>query len=65
MADAWCMASLPALSALARRAPKPADRDAARLAADVDAKLDLARRLREEDAARRATSIAPPSIPIR
>jgi hypothetical protein len=59
------MASLPALPAvLARRHEKAADPEAARLAAEVDAKLQLARRLREEDAARRTTSIAPPSRPV-
>jgi hypothetical protein len=66
MVDPGSMASLPALSVFGRHATaKVADLDATRLAADVDAKLTLARRLREEDAARRATSIAPPSIPIR
>jgi hypothetical protein len=55
------MASLPALPALGRRAVKADDPAATRLVADVDAKLTLARRLRAEDAARRSTSIAPPS----
>lgn len=56
------MASLPALPSLAslRRkhdtAPSAAD-----LAAEVDAKLRLARRLRDEDEARRTTSVAPPT----
>ena len=44
--------------------PGAQDPEATRLAAEVDAKLQLARRLREEDAARRTTSIAPPSRPI-
>jgi hypothetical protein len=48
------------MPALGRRTAKADDPDAVRLAAEVDAKLTLARRLREEDAARRVTSIAPP-----
>lgn len=57
------MASLPALPHVGRKTikadePEP---EATRLAAEVDAKLTLARRLRAEDAARRSTSIAPPS----
>jgi hypothetical protein len=58
------MASLPAISSFARRPASTQDPEATRLAADVDAKLKLARRLRDEDAARRTTSIAPPSRPI-
>jgi hypothetical protein len=56
------MASLPALPSLAplRRAkadtPTPQD-----LVAQVDAKLTLARRLHDEDRARRTTSVAPPA----
>jgi hypothetical protein len=55
------MASLPALPSFAtlrRAANNPTATD---LAAQVDAKLTLARRLRAEDAARRATSVAPPA----
>ncbi|WP_027004975.1 hypothetical protein [Conexibacter woesei] len=58
------MASLPAISSFARRPARAQEPEATRLAAEVDAKLQLARRLREEDAARRSTSIAPPSRPI-
>jgi hypothetical protein len=61
--DLRVMASLPVLPvAFARRHAKHEDAEATRLAADVDAKLQLARRLREEDAARRATSVAPPTF---
>jgi hypothetical protein len=58
------MASLPALPAmLTRRHTKATeDPEATRLAAEVDAKLNLARRLRDEDAARRTTSVAPPAF---
>jgi hypothetical protein len=57
------MASLPALpTAFGRRHVKAQDAEATRLAAEVDAKLQLARRLREEDASRRATSVAPPAF---
>jgi hypothetical protein len=57
------MASLPALPSLAglRRAKHDAA-TAEELAAQVDAKLRLARRLQAEDHARRATSVAPPSL---
>jgi hypothetical protein len=60
------MASLPVLPAMLSRRHTKADADpeATRLAAEVDAKLKLARRLRDEDAARRTTSVAPPSRPI-
>jgi hypothetical protein len=58
------MASLPAISTFARRHARADAPEATRLAAEVDAKLTLARRLRDEDAARRPTSIAPPSRPI-
>jgi hypothetical protein len=60
------MASLPALpsfSTLRRKRDESPSAEA--LAAQVDAKLTLARRLRDEDAARRATSVAPPSTRIR
>jgi hypothetical protein len=53
------MASLPALPTLRRTntdTPSPQD-----LAAQGDAKLNLARRLRDEDQARRTTSVAPPA----
>jgi hypothetical protein len=53
------MASLPALPSLRR--PKPETPTAAELAARVDHKLTLARRLRDEDLARRTTSVAPPA----
>jgi hypothetical protein len=58
------MASLPAISTFARRHTKADEPEATRLAAEVDTKLKLARRLRDEDAARRTTSIAPPSRPV-
>ncbi len=55
------MASLPALPSLAALRRKHDDhRTADDLAAEADAKLRLARRLQAEDAARRATSVAPP-----
>jgi len=55
------MASLPALPSLAAIRRKDDDApSAADLAAQVDAKLELARRLHAEDQARRSTSIAPP-----
>ena len=50
------MASLPAL----RRTKQAHLPTASQLAAQVDTKLTLARRLRDEDLARRTTSIAPP-----
>jgi hypothetical protein len=50
--------SLPTFGAMIRA--KSAKPDAADHAAAVDAKVDLARRLRDEDAARRLTSVAPP-----
>ncbi len=60
------MASLPALPSFASLRRKHEDTTSAEdLAAQVDAKLRLARRLRDEDQARRATTIAPPSRPIR
>jgi hypothetical protein len=56
------MASLPALPSLAALRRKHDNNPTADdLAAEVDAKLTLARRLRDEDEARRATSVAPPS----
>jgi hypothetical protein len=55
------MASLPALPSFTSLRRKPDDTTATDLAAQVDAKLTLARRLHAEDAARRATSVAPPS----
>lgn len=58
-ADHQVMASLPAISSFSGRKASPAS--AAALAAQMDAKLTLARRLRAEDAARRTTSVAPPS----
>ena len=53
------MASLPALPSLSlsKSGKNPS---AEYLAAQVEAKLRLARRLRDEDQARRLTSIAPP-----
>jgi hypothetical protein len=54
------MASLPALPSLAALRRKDANPTAEDLAAQVDAKLKLARRLHAEDQARRETSIAPP-----
>jgi hypothetical protein len=58
------MASLPAISRfpLARRPRHGAAALDARRPAEVegDAKLRLARRLRDEDRARRTTSVAPP-----
>jgi hypothetical protein len=54
------MASLPVLPTLGLRRP-PTPKTASDLAADVDAKLRLAKRLRDEDAARRLSSVAPPS----
>jgi hypothetical protein len=60
------MASLPALPSFGGLRRLDTDTATATdLAAQVDAKLSLARRLRAEDAARRSTSIAPPSTPIR
>jgi hypothetical protein len=60
------MSSLPAVPSLARlRRRQDGDVTAVALAAQVDAKLSLARRLRDEDQARTTTSIAPPSTPIR
>jgi hypothetical protein len=57
------MASLPAVPrfSLPRRSKTAADLDA-RLPTEVegDAKLRMARRLRDEDRARRTTSVAPP-----
>jgi hypothetical protein len=61
--DQRTMASLPALPSLAtlRRAKSASESPSAEdLAAQVDAKLRLARRLHAEDEARRTTSIAPP-----
>jgi hypothetical protein len=56
------MASLPALPAFASlRRKNDNNPSASDLAAQVDAKLRLARRLRDEDEARRGTSVAPPS----
>jgi hypothetical protein len=62
-ADHHTMASLPALPSLGTllRTKDDNNPSAADLAAQVDAKLTLARRLRDEDQARRTTSIAPPS----
>jgi hypothetical protein len=62
-ADHKVMASLPAPLPTfgGLRRAKAAAPSAATLAANVDAKLRLAQRLRDEDAARRATSIAPPT----
>jgi hypothetical protein len=55
------MASLPALPSLAALRRKDDNIPSATdLAAQVDAKLKLARRLHAEDQARRATSVAPP-----
>jgi hypothetical protein len=55
------MASLPALPSLASLRRKDDTNSAASdFAAEADAKLRLARRLRDEDAARRTTSVAPP-----
>jgi hypothetical protein len=62
------MASLPALPTFGglRRHPQHDEAaTAAKLAAGIDAKLSLARRLRDEDVARRSTSVAPPSTAIR
>lgn len=57
------MASLPALPSLAAlRRKDDTPPSAADLAAQVDAKLKLARRLHAEDQARRATSVAPPGL---
>jgi hypothetical protein len=56
------MASLPTLPSLATlRRAKSETPSASDLAAQVDAKLTLARRLHDEDRARRTTSIAPPA----
>jgi hypothetical protein len=56
------MASLPALPSFATlRATKSETPSASDLAAQVDAKLILARRLHDEDQARRTTSVAPPA----
>jgi hypothetical protein len=56
------MASLPALPSLTTlRRKSDNNPSASHLAAQVDAKLRLARRLRDEDEARRGTSVAPPS----
>ncbi|MCW2984218.1 MAG: hypothetical protein JWR63_1788 [Conexibacter sp.] len=61
-ADHHTMASLPALPSLGTllRTKDDNNPSATDLAAQVDAKLTLARRLRDEEA-RRRTSIAPPS----
>jgi hypothetical protein len=59
------MASLPALPSLMTLRRRDDDiPTAAHLAAQVDAKLRLARRLRDEDEARRMTSVAPPSTRV-
>jgi hypothetical protein len=64
--DVRDMASLPALPSFGRlRRDKHDAATATELVAQVDAKLTLARRLRDEDQARRATSVAPPSQQIR
>ena len=61
MVDNRTMAALPALPSFGAMIRAKSDSPtAAELVAQVDAKLDLARRLRDEDAARRTTSIAPP-----
>jgi hypothetical protein len=56
------MASLPARPSLGTLRLTKSDNkpSASDLAAQVDAKLTLARRLRDEDQARRASSVAPP-----
>jgi hypothetical protein len=53
------MASLPTLPSLRHTKAEPPSASA--LAAQVDAKLSLARRLHDEDQARRTTSVAPPA----
>jgi hypothetical protein len=57
------MASLPALPTFAgtRRAQITAPTTASQLTIRTDPKLNLARRLRAEDRARRTTSVGPPA----
>jgi hypothetical protein len=55
------MASLPAFPLHARRTPRLDPDDAALVAPAADPTARAARRLREADVARRATTVAPPS----